>query len=143
MPTTDNISPIRQYGVLAYRRGAGLQILLITSRETKRWVIPRGNPIDGLAPQQSALREAFEEAGVEGVTAPGPIGRYRYEKRLKDGGSVPAEVLVFPMEVTEERSDWPERAERDRKWFDASLAAELVDEQGLKDLIGGFRPAAP
>lgn len=114
---------------------AGVEVLLITSRETKRWVVPRGNVIRGLEPHMSAAQEAWEEAGIRGRTAPESLGLYHYRKRLRFGRAVQAEVHLFPLEVTEELEDWPERKERERRWFDPSAAADAVDEPELKRLI--------
>jgi 8-oxo-dGTP pyrophosphatase MutT (NUDIX family) len=128
---------ITQYGALAWRETAagGRQILLITSRETKRWVIPRGNPIPGLSPPEAAAQEAWEEAGIRGETSAEAIGAYRYEKRRPDGSSVPAEVHVFAMRVREEAEAWPEAKQRERRWFSPAEASEAVDEPELKTLL--------
>jgi 8-oxo-dGTP pyrophosphatase MutT (NUDIX family) len=128
---------IRQYGVLAYDPAAegGPRLLLITSRETGRWVIPRGNPIRGLSPFESAAQEAFEEAGVRGEVEDVALGSYRYEKRRPDGPSMPAEVEVFALAVRELLDDWPEKAQRERRWFGPAEAAEAVDELELKALL--------
>ena len=130
---------ITQYGVIAWREseGGGRQVLLITSRETRRWVIPRGNPIAGLSPAEAAAQEAWEEAGIRGETAPQPIGAYVYDKRRLNGFTVPAEVHVFTMRVSEEAATWPEAHERERRWFAPAEAADAVDEPGLKDLLRG------
>ncbi|MEA3039335.1 MAG: hypothetical protein QOE79_1848 [Sphingomonadales bacterium] len=132
---------IEQFGVIAWRR-AGLdgdvEILLITSRETRRWVPPRGNAIPGLRPYESAAQEAFEEAGVRGGVQPREIGTYRYGKRSKDGRVTPAQVHLYPMLVTEEVETWPERDQRERRWFTPAAAADLVDEPDLADLIRDF-----
>lgn len=119
------------------------RFLLITSRDTKRWVIPRGNPIAGLSPFLSAAQEAFEEAGVRGNVATEPVGSYVYDKRRKDGSAVPVEVGVYPMEVTREEEDWPERHQRDLAWFDPAGAVDAVEEPGLKALLASFRPPVP
>lgn len=134
---------ITQYGVLAYRHTAGgePEVLLITSRRTGRWVIPRGNPIAGLEPPQSAAQEAFEEGGLTGVVSAQPIGSYEYEKIKRGGESVPAEVLVFPLLVTRQSEHWPERHERDTRWFVLDEAAAAVEEPGLKEIILRFTPA--
>src|SRR6266567_9047960 len=89
-----------QYGALPYRLTAGSrpQFMLITSRETRRWVIPKGWPKKGKSPRYSAAREAFEEAGVVGAVAKRPIGSFSYEKRMTNGGVVVCEVRVFPLE---------------------------------------------
>ena len=136
---------ITQYGVLAWKASEGgeRRILLITSRETKRWVIPRGNPIAGLSPSQAAAQEAWEEAGIRGETGQVEVGAYRYEKRRLGGSMVPAEVRVFAMEVTEEADSWPEQGERERRWFSAADAAAAVDEPELKAILesAGREPA--
>ncbi len=135
---------LEQYGVLAYKRiGDGeLCFLLITSRDTKRWVIPRGNRIDGLSPWQSAAQEAFEEAGLTGIVATEEIGLYEYPKRRANGSSVPARVHVFPLRTLLQSHHWPERSERETGWFTRDEAIERVDESGLKQLFRSFVPPA-
>jgi predicted phosphate transport protein (TIGR00153 family) len=131
---------ITQYGVLPYRvDGEGkLEILLITSRERRRWVVPKGNPIPYLLNYESAAREAFEEAGVEGPISTVPIGSYRYEKRRRPGGAAPALVNLYPLLVTREAAAWPERDQRERRWFSPAAAAEAVDEEELSVIILSF-----
>lgn len=126
-----------QYGVLPVRQAAngGIEVLLITSRDTKRWVVPRGNPISGKSPPESAAQEAFEEAGILGPVEPEAIGLYSYEKRRRLRGAVPALVHLFRMNVEEERDDWPEKAQRERRWFAAAEAAAAVHEDELARLI--------
>ena len=128
---------LTQYGVLPVRRapGGGVEVLLITSRDTRRWVVPRGNPIAGKSPAESAAQEAFEEAGILGAVGPEAIGHYSYEKRRRFGLVVPAVVHLFRMEVAEERDDWPEKGQRERRWFDAGEAAAAVHEADLAQLI--------
>ncbi|HEX8126368.1 MAG TPA: NUDIX hydrolase [Allosphingosinicella sp.] len=128
---------LTQYGVLPVRRAAdgGFEVLLITSRETRRWVVPRGNPIAGKSPVESAAQEAFEEAGIVGPVEAEPIGLYSYEKRRRSGASVPASVQLFRMTVAEERDSWPEKDQRERRWFAAAEAAAAVHEAELAELI--------
>ena len=130
---------ITQYGVLPYRVAAdgGIEILLITSKERGRWVIPKGNPIPFMLNHESAAREAYEEAGVEGPIAIEPIGSYRYDKKRR-GGAAPALVNVYPLEVTREAAAWPEDRERIRKWFPQAEAAEAVEEPELRVTILSF-----
>jgi 8-oxo-dGTP pyrophosphatase MutT (NUDIX family) len=130
---------LTQYGVLPLRRtpDGGLEVLLITSRDTRRWVVPRGNPISGKSPAESAAQEAFEEAGIVGEVGPEAIGQYSYDKRRRLGMVVPAVVHLFPMEVAEERDDWPEKGQRERRWFAAEQAAAAVHEAELAQLIRG------
>jgi 8-oxo-dGTP pyrophosphatase MutT (NUDIX family) len=90
-----------QYAALPYRLNAGFrpEFMLVTSRETRRWIIPKGWPKKGKSPQHSAAREAFEEAGVVGAIAKRSVGSFSYKKRLETGGIVVCEVRVFPLEV--------------------------------------------
>ena len=128
---------INQYAALPYRldQAGKLEILLITSKERRRWVIPKGNPIRSFLNYETAAREAFEEAGVEGGIAPEPVGDFRYLKRRRSGGEVPALVTVYPMLVTRQAKHWPERGERELRWFPPEAAAEAVEEPGLKVII--------
>jgi 8-oxo-dGTP pyrophosphatase MutT (NUDIX family) len=97
-----------QYGALPYRLSAGSrpQFMLITSRDTRRWVIPKGWPKKGKSPRYSAAREAFEEAGVVGAVAKRAVGSFSYEKRMRNGGVVVCEVRVFPLEVRAARAEY-------------------------------------
>ena len=143
---------MRQIAVLPYRFGGPAQdgateVLLITSRETKRWVIPKGNPLTGMTRHAAAAIEAEEEAGVIGAVCPTPIGSYQYRKRRANGAAVLLDVEVFPLAVTNELADWKEMDERERKWFPFDAAAAVVDEPDLQALIRsfgdrGFRAAA-
>jgi 8-oxo-dGTP pyrophosphatase MutT (NUDIX family) len=134
-----------QYAALPYRVGdAGdLQILLVTTRESRRWVIPKGWPMKRRAPWRTAEREALEEAGVEGVVAKRHLGGYHYVKRGPEGESWPCEVMVYPLEVRHQRASWREEAQRSRGWFSAAEAMELVEEPDLKLLIGSLSLKAP
>ena len=125
-----------QYGVIPVRQAAGaVEVLLITSRDTRRWVVPRGNPIPGRSPAESAAQEAFEEAGIAGRTDPEPLGRYRYDKRRRDGSVLPAEVVLYRLEIDTLAERWPEMGERERRWFGVEEAAQVVAEAELAALI--------
>lgn len=126
-----------QYGVLPVRVGpeGEPEVLLITSRDTGRWVVPRGNTMPGKSPAESAAVEAFEEAGIRGPMETQAFGAYRYEKRRRRGDLVPAEVHLFLLRVEEEASSWPEQAERERQWFTPDAAAAAVHEPELAALI--------
>ena len=128
----------RQYGALPYRLrpGSRPQFMLITSRESRRWVIPKGWPKKGKSPQHSAAREAFEEAGVVGAVDKRSVGSFSYEKRLKRGAVVVCDVRVFPLEVRHQSKRWPEKQERVIRWLSASQAAEKVEEPMLRRIIG-------
>ncbi len=135
--------PIRQIAALPYRTDgnaidAPVRILLVTSRGTGRWVIPKGNTPGGALPHNAAAMEAEEEAGVRGPICPTPLGSYRYRKRRGNGASLMVDVEVFPLAVTQELDDWKEKGERERRWFSLAEAADAVDETDLRDLIRSF-----
>lgn len=130
-----------QFGALPYRfsKADALEVLLITSRDTHRWIIPKGWPIKGMKPAKSAAREAYEEAGVRGVVAGKAIGTFRYDKRLDDkSGAVPCEVRVFALLVKRQLKTWPEANERELRWSTPADAISLVGEEGLRQLINIF-----
>jgi len=131
----------RQYATLAYRVTKDLEILLVSSRDTGRWVIPKGWPMRGRKPHAAAALEAFEEAGVTGTISKSPIGTFNYNKRLAGGDVITCTVEVYPMMVEVELADWHEREKRTRQWFSLSAAAEAVEEDTLKRLISRFKPA--
>lgn len=125
-----------QYGAVCWRMHRGkVEVLLITSRDTGRWIIPKGWPIDGLAPEDAAAREAWEEAGVQGQIAADGLGAYGYEKVLTPSKSVPCSVLVFGLRVAKLKDKFPERKERRRKWFEVEKAARKVAEPELRALL--------
>jgi uncharacterized protein Yka (UPF0111/DUF47 family)/8-oxo-dGTP pyrophosphatase MutT (NUDIX family) len=117
---------------------APVSILLVTSRESRRWVIPKGNLSAGADPHRAAAAEAEEEAGVIGVVCPTPLGSYRYRKRRGSGASLMADVEVFPLQVSRELDDWEEKEQRQRRWFSLTEAADKVEEEDLRDLIRSF-----
>lgn len=124
---------IHQAGAICCRMSSReqLEVLLVTSRRTGRWVIPRGNINIGEPAFLCAQREAFEEAGVSGKTRKKPIGHYRYEK---DGQRL-LTVSVHLMRVDRDASQYPESDERIKIWVQPSEAASLVFEPGLAQLF--------
>lgn len=127
---------LRQIAALPWRHAAaGIEIMLITSRETRRWVIPKGWPISGLSPAQAAAREAFEEAGIGGQMSNKPLGHFEYDKRLQDGRLQRCEVTVFGLEQVIQHPDWPEQGQREAQWFRVPDAANAVQEPGLAAII--------
>ena len=132
---------IRQVAALPYRTDADgqVRVMLITSRETQRWVIPKGNAIAGLSPPEAAAQEAFEEAGIRGSVDPVAVGRYRYAKRRKNGQIETIAVDVFPFAFNDQVEHWPEQHERTTAWFTLADAAAAVDEPDLRKIIGRFR----
>ena len=132
------LQPAQQVGALPWRRRDGeLQILLVTSRASRRWLIPKGWPIRNLVDSNAAKQEAFEEGGVEGCIRREPMGRFTYVKRI-GGGTRLCQVTVYPLLVQRELPDWPERLERARQWFDRVEAAGKVQEPELAALILDF-----
>jgi len=131
-----------QYAALPWRiAGRQVQVLLITSRGTQRWVIPKGWPIRGLKPADAAAVEAAEEAGIVGEIEERPIGSYDYLKQLPRGRAVDVQVIVFPFRVTYQAPDWKERHERNLEWRPYQKAAALVAEPALRRLIRDFGDA--
>jgi predicted phosphate transport protein (TIGR00153 family) len=130
-----------QVGALPYRIDAAgrAQVLLITSRDTGRWVVPKGNAMAGHANHEAAAIEAWEEAGVRGIICPTPLGHFDYLKRRRIGAPRRRRVVVFCFLVTEQLRDWPERHQRVTQWFDLADAAAAVAEPELKTLIVGFK----
>ena len=112
-----------------------LSVLMITSRDTGRWVMPKGWLMDGKKPWRAAEIEALEEAGAVGFISTTVIGTYRYDKRLDDGTTVRCCVTVYPMMVEKMKRSWKERKERKRQWFSPRKAARLVDEPELTTLL--------
>lgn len=132
-------SETRQIGALPWRVGEnGRQILMVTSRETRRWVIPKGGRMSGKTDAEAAAIEAMEEAGVQGRIAQTSIGVFRYAKRLKNGQDRPCVVAVYPLRVLIQLGAWPEAAQRERRWMTPDEAAAAVDEPDLAQLIMAF-----
>ncbi|WP_319825663.1 NUDIX hydrolase [Thalassovita sp.] len=128
---------LSQVAALCMRgEGKNRKVLLVTSRGTGRWIIPKGWPMVGKSNLESALIEAWEEAGVK-KAAPRkePFGTYMYGKVMEGGVPVPVEVQVFLMRVDKLSRAYPEMSERKRKWLRPDRAAELVDEPGLQALL--------
>ena len=110
--------PHRQIAALPLRlNGDAVEVLMITSRDTGRWVVPKGWTMKSVKPWAAAAIEALEEAGAKGHIARDPCGIYRYDKRLDDGTSVPCRVQVYPMVVDKLKSRWKEKGQRVRQWF--------------------------
>ena len=129
----------RQVAALPWRRGVvGIEILLVTSRETRRWVTPKGGRMAGKTDAESAAQEALEEAGIEGVTTEAPIGTFRYLKVLKRRAPRWCVVGLHALEVRVEHPVWHEQAQRERAWLSRDEAVRRVDEPDLKALIAAF-----
>lgn len=129
-----------QVAALCYRgKGDEKEVLLITSRGSGRWILPKGWPIDGMNAPEAAAQEAWEEAGVkDGKPANEPLGEYTYDKEMDTGGVVQCSAKVFPIKVKRLEQDFPEAAERTLKWVPAEKAAEMVQEEDLQALLRAF-----
>lgn len=126
-----------QVAVICMRETDGLkEVLLVTTRDDKSWIIPKGWPVEGLDDAASALHEAWEEAGVRSASIDEePIGSFGYEKGLSDGRALPVEASVYLAHVTELATDYPQNGDRRRKWMTPQDAAELVKEPELKSIL--------
>jgi 8-oxo-dGTP pyrophosphatase MutT (NUDIX family) len=116
----------------------GVEVMLITSRDTGRWVLPKGWPEEDEALHDAAAREASEEAGISGGIAEADAGSYFYNKVHSSGAESPCEVRVFPLEVKEVASKWREKGQRKRKWVKPREAIRMVNEPDLCQLISRF-----
>ena len=123
--------------------GDEVRVLLVTSRETRRWVLPKGWMEKRLSPHALAAKEAFEEAGVVGEVGRRTIGCYQYLKRGPRDRLTPCSVRVFPLRVERLLDTWPERRQRRRQWFGLAEAAMAVDEGGLVSLLLGLAMPGP
>jgi 8-oxo-dGTP pyrophosphatase MutT (NUDIX family) len=116
-----------------------LEVLLVTSRQTRRWVIPKGWRSKRLSDADAAAREAQQEAGVTGKVLKKPVGSYSYFKR-DDDGFRPVEVSVYVLKVQDQQKRWKEIDQRKRRWLSVSQAAELVQEPALATVIKRLKP---
>jgi 8-oxo-dGTP pyrophosphatase MutT (NUDIX family) len=131
-----------QFGALPYRfkKKGEVEVLLISSLDTGRWIIPKGWPMDGIRPAEAAAQEAWEEAGVMGRVHDDVLGLYSYSKWLDEEMSIPCIVVVFPLEVSHCDEVFPEVGQRKLKWMSRKKASQRVDEPELKQIIANFQP---
>lgn len=127
-----------QFAALCYQgEGADLEICLVTSRRSKRWILPTGWPMHKQTPANAAATEAWEVAGLTGEAIDRCLGVYAYVKTLSTS-LMPVIVMVYPVRVTEEHEKWPERKQRKRKWLRPKKAAKRLAE--LRRIVGRFDP---
>ncbi len=132
-------TPKLQYACLPWRKSKrGIEILLVTTLTTRRWIVPKGWPVKNCTPNECAAYEALEEAGVIGTVATKSLGSFRYDKRRKSGKLTPCKVEVFPMEVVTQRRKWAERGAREVRWCTCAEALELIGDAGLQLLVAKF-----
>lgn len=140
-PVAEIATERRQNAALCWRMHRGkIEVLLITSRDTGRWVIPKGWPMDNRSASEAAAIEAWEEAGVTGAVSDQDLGLFGYEKILQPTTSVQCLVRVFPLRVANLADKFPERKQRRRKWFTVEKAAKKVAEPELRRLLNGLSP---
>jgi 8-oxo-dGTP pyrophosphatase MutT (NUDIX family) len=133
-----------QYAALPYRETNGaIEVLLITSLRSRRWIVPKGWPIEGCSPPECAALEALEEAGVVGEVGKRSIGSFRYTKHRKSGCAVPCRVEVFSLKVSRQRQAWREKALRETRWLPLVEAAAAVSESELRRLLLKFGAQFP
>lgn len=131
-----------QFAALCYKiKNDKLRFLLITSRERGRWIVPKGWPILGQNPTEAVMTEAWEEAGVKGTVATRPVGLFSYMKSYGEKADLPCVAMVYAVEVEKLARNYPEKAERRRKWVSRKKAAAMVDDPELAKVIMGFDAA--
>lgn len=135
---------IRQVAAIPFRRNAhgDIEVMLVTSRTTQRFIVPKGWPMKGKSGRKAATIEAMEEAGVLGKTLKEPAGIYSYWKRLTNR-FVRVDVIVYLLEVTEELANWQEAKRRQRAWLTPADAATLIDEPDLSTLVNTLKIPDP
>src|SRR5215813_8341023 len=138
MPVPDRAILRQQFGALpfAITETGEVRVLLVTTRGRRDWIIPKGWPIRNLTPAATAAREAYEEAGLVGtVVGDEPVGFYRYEKHRSARRMTLYEVAVFLFAVERQRRKWPEKSERQTRWFSPEEASGLVASEDLADIV--------
>lgn len=131
-----------QFAALCYRtnKNGKLRICIVTSRRSKRWILPKGWPMHKMTPAKAAATEAWEEAGVKGKAHDQCLGVYSYVKPLTRGAA-PVIVMVYPLAVSKVADTWPERHQRKRKWMSPKKAARKLTEPELRRIVSRFDPA--
>ncbi len=130
-----------QFAALCYRiRKSKIQVLMITSRGSQRWIVPKGWPMDGRTPAASAAQEAWEEAGVRGRSDERCLGIFSFSKDADDLGALPCLAMVYAVEVDSLAEEFPEAGQRQRKWMSRKKAARLVSEPELARILRDFDP---
>ena len=144
-PSVTGGSAPLQVAALPYRRrrDGTLEVLLVTSRGTGSWILPKGWPMAGKTLAEAAAQEAYEEAGVRGSASADEIGRFAHSKSQLLAEPLHCEVAVFPMAVEQELAVWPERRQRTRTWFAVEEAAAAVKSPALAHIIRSVGWQAP
>jgi 8-oxo-dGTP pyrophosphatase MutT (NUDIX family) len=140
--TADGVALPMQIAALPWRRDGDtgeVEVLLITSRTSGRWIIPKGWPMWRKKDWEAAAIEAFEEAGVEGSIGKDPIGSFEHDKKRAGADPIRFLIKVYPLQVVRCLEEWPERRERQRKWLSLGDAARFVSAEGLRQILKQFR----
>jgi len=131
--------PMQQVAALCWRTRPVPEVLLITSLTTRRWILPKGWPMQNMTLAEAAAREAAEEAGVIGTVDETPLGDYHYLKEKKDGNALPCRVSVFALAVSGQHRRFAEKGARELAWLPVQTAASRVSEPGLRAILLDFR----
>lgn len=125
-----------QIAALCYRTTKkGAKVLLITSRGTGRWILPKGWPLKNTSSWKTAEQEAYEEAGIVGKPGHDPVGSFRSYKDMDSGERLRTEVVVYPVKVSGQKKSYPEAGQRELKWLPIEDAAEQCDDDGLAKFL--------
>jgi 8-oxo-dGTP pyrophosphatase MutT (NUDIX family) len=141
-PDTGGELPI-QTAALPWRctKAGNFEFLLVTSRSSQRWIIPKGRPMTGKSLAQAAAQEAYEEAGVRGKIDGRSVGSFEHMKQSAVGGPVTVLVHVYSLAVERELASWPEKEQRARRWFLQPQALEAIESEGLRSVVESFARA--
>lgn len=141
VPASQKSEVRTQFAALCYRVKQGkVEVLLITSRRSGRWIVPKGWPMDSMTPSEAAMQEAWEEAGVIGKQKHQCLGLFSYNKFVDGEDDLPCVAMLYPVKVKSLAGDFPEKGQRRRKWFSAKKAAKLVNEPELSRMLRDFDP---
>ncbi len=130
-----------QYAALVYRmRDGKVQVLLVTSRKSQNWILPKGSPIANLKPHQTAAQEAWEEAGVKGRADKKCLGRFRFDRQGRGNRRQLCVGLVYPLQAKKLARNFPEAGQRQRKWLSPKKAARRIANPELSEIVRSFDP---
>jgi 8-oxo-dGTP pyrophosphatase MutT (NUDIX family) len=129
-----------QVAALPWRmRNGKVEVCLVTSRGTGRWILPKGWPERHLGHAEAAAVEAYEEAGLRGKADPEPCGSFSASKGVEPDLQLNVRLDVFLLPEPEQLEEFPEKGERKVKWMALEVAMETADEPGLKALLASLR----
>jgi hypothetical protein len=132
-------APSIQYGALPYREiKSGVEFLLVTSRETRRWIIPKGWPQGGVPPYRAPQPKKLSRRRELSERSAKKIGSYWYDKIIESGATLRCRVRVFPLRVTRQFKKWPEKRQRRTQWHSAAQASRRVGETYLRQIFRSF-----